>query len=95
MARPATASLRTGSAAALLFLTAAGCSSPSRAPETDVIEVERIDLTTPKDASDAVPGEDSLVLPGAASSPASSRASASASAPASAPTETVPAPESK
>ena len=60
MARPATASRCPDVAAAVLLLAAVGCSSPSRAPETDVIEVERIDLTAPKPAA-----EESLVLPGA------------------------------
>ena len=36
--------------AALLLAGAAGCSSPDRGPETDVVEVERIDLAAPTDA---------------------------------------------
>lgn len=64
MARPATPPFRAGSATMLVILAAAGCSSPSRAPETDVIEVERIDLTAPRPAP-----EESLVLPGAEPAP--------------------------
>lgn len=48
--------------AALLLACAAGCSSPDRGPETDVVEVERIDPAapagaegTPTDGGDAPP----------------------------------------
>jgi len=66
------------SAAALLW--AGGCSSPNRSPESDVIEVERIDLTAPADA----PPEDAIVLPDAPPAPAAAP-----------PAETVPAAEAK
>lgn len=43
-----------------------GCSSPSRGPETDVVEVERIDLV-PRDPTSprAEPGEDVPAAPAA------------------------------
>ena len=50
---------------------AGGCSSPSRSPESDVVEVERIDLTAPVKEAPEEP-----VLPGAPSTPASAPPSA-------------------
>jgi len=51
---------------ACVLLSAGACSSPSRAPEGDVVEVERIDLTPP---APPAPATEELVLPGAPPQP--------------------------
>lgn len=52
--RPLGSPTRTPSAllAALVLGGVAGCSSPDRGPESDVVEVERIDPAVPTDAGD-------------------------------------------
>lgn len=50
--------------AILTVISFGGCSSPSRGPETDVVEVERIEVAAPAAPGNAA-GEGELVLPAA------------------------------
>lgn len=49
----------------LVAMALGGCSSPSRGPETDVVEVERIEVTAPAPGSGDTAREPDLVLPAA------------------------------
>lgn len=51
-------------AAILMAISFGACSSPSRGPETDVVEVERIEVSAPA-APGGAAGEGELVLPAA------------------------------
>lgn len=51
--------------AILLATAVGGCSSPGRRPETDVVEVERIEVAAPASRPGDATGEAELVLPDA------------------------------